>query len=416
MPGPFEDRHRAAAFFDGSSNHQTVRLPYAIELRSFTVSAWFRIDGYDSDYTGGNEYYMVFSSGRFGNAGIPNFAGGGISFFYSGMIVGIQGSEGSVGTALHWDVRSFRGTGEWHHVAVTYDEGQGIARVYGDGDEKDSVAVTLGAVRPYNNAGLTVPYFIGSKAEKYFNGGVDDLHIWNRALAPDEIQAIHQGLIGHWKLDEPTFDGTPGEVKDSSHSRRYFDGQAHGATSIASGHSGRAASFDGVDDEIELEMADELQTFSVAAWFRIDGPPSQGTNYLAMASVDLGTSGLSNFSGDGIGFFFAGGVININGTDGNTNTSLWWDVRPFEGDNEWHHIVVTYDGSTACVYGDGGIKDTMVVNLGTVSALGWQGRSGLYYLGSRGPDSDMFFNGAVDDVKMWDRALDLTEVQYEYAH
>ncbi|HEU5077194.1 MAG TPA: LamG domain-containing protein, partial [Polyangiaceae bacterium] len=404
-------RHGGAGFFDGSELHQTVKLPYPIDLRSFTVSSWFKIDGYDSDYSGAGEHYYLFGSSGIASGGISTYQGGGIGFFIGGGIVFLKGSQGSTASNLWWDVRDFRSDGEWHHVAVTYDEVEGVARLYGDGAERDSYAVTLGTVRPQVPAQLSANYFIGSRGTgHFFNGGVDDVHLWNRALTAAEIRSIWDGLIAHWKLDEPSWLGAPNEVLDSSFSRGHLDATSRGATSVP-GHSGNAALFDGTDDTIELPSLGDLETFSISAWFRIDAPTTGSNSNFVFASSGIGSGGISTYAGRGIGFFMGGGLIFIKGTEGSTGSGLWWDVSGFVGQGTWHHVAITYDGSTVLVYGDGALKDSMTVDLGVVRPESPSLVPTKWFLGSRNRD---YFNGAIDEVKIWDRAISQAAVLAEF--
>ena len=74
----------------------------------------------------------------------------------------------------------------WHHVVVT---GSGpTGEIYIDGSESGTFSYTA----PSDN--LSVPLYIGSYAggDNYkYNGLIDDLSIWNRALASDEVSSMY---------------------------------------------------------------------------------------------------------------------------------------------------------------------------------------------------------------------------------
>ncbi|MCP4710838.1 MAG: LamG domain-containing protein, partial [Planctomycetes bacterium] len=87
-------------------------------------------------------------------------------------------------------------TGTWHHIAGVYDGDAGTAKIYLDGtliDTHTNVNLT-GLVKSGQVASL------GSQAgiSYFFNGSIDEVRIYNRALTTDEIK--EQFCIGANKL------------------------------------------------------------------------------------------------------------------------------------------------------------------------------------------------------------------------
>ena len=83
------------------------------------------------------------------------------------------------------------GLGEWHHVASTYD-GQKI-RQYLDGAPVDSVAFN------YTMVADTRPLLIGADTPgtfEVFNGKMDDVRIYDRALSAAEIATLGETTVG----------------------------------------------------------------------------------------------------------------------------------------------------------------------------------------------------------------------------
>lgn len=75
---------------------------------------------------------------------------------------------------------------------------------------------------------------------------------------------------------------------------------------------------------------------------------------------------------------------------------------------EWHHLGGTYDGSNICIYWDGVLKNT-VAKTGNITTslddftIGMQADASLYP-----------FNGQLDDIRVWNRALSAAEVMDYY--
>ncbi len=77
---------------------------------------------------------------------------------------------------------------EWHHLAATYD-GQ-IFKCYIDGELADEWAYA--GTMPENTASVTIGQ--RSRGGTYFNGVIDEVAIYNRALGADEIPITMLGL------------------------------------------------------------------------------------------------------------------------------------------------------------------------------------------------------------------------------
>ncbi|MCK4998287.1 MAG: LamG domain-containing protein, partial [Anaerohalosphaera sp.] len=78
--------------------------------------------------------------------------------------------------------------GQWHHVVGTYDDNS--LSLYVDGQLDVSVPAS-GAITPTAD-----PVWIGgrSDAERFWEGSIDDVRIFNYALTAATIEALYQGL------------------------------------------------------------------------------------------------------------------------------------------------------------------------------------------------------------------------------
>jgi len=93
-------------------------------------------------------------------------------------------------------------------------------------------------------------------------------------------------------------------------------------------------------------------------------------------------------------------------SNGVTNTFIAGSITAAEG---WVHVAATYDGTTMILYKNGiPIGSQAHTTPGTVSVnpsvFGWVGGNPTPVVGS-------YFNGLLDDVRVYDRSLDQTEIQ-----
>jgi hypothetical protein len=107
-------------------------------------------------------------------------------------------------------------TNQWYHVAVTDNAGQ--VRIYINGSLDTSSNSGYGIPKLNSapiNIGKTNP-----DSTFYFNGAIDDVRVYNRALSAEEIGAVmfnipasgEPNLVGYWDFDE----GSGQKAGDSS--------------------------------------------------------------------------------------------------------------------------------------------------------------------------------------------------------
>lgn len=81
--------------------------------------------------------------------------------------------------------------GVWHHVATTYDAATGIKKLYIDGELVNSVNRPSQSFTPANSAKtMSIGGSWYPDGVQHLNGRIDDLRLYNRALAPEEIAVI----------------------------------------------------------------------------------------------------------------------------------------------------------------------------------------------------------------------------------
>jgi len=202
-----------------------------------------------------------------------------------------------------------------------------------------------------------------------------------------------EGLVGCWM----PFVGEGNLLKD--YSGEGNDGTINGAKWV-DGPYGWALEFDGVDDYVDISGFPVKDTsVTILAWFYAESIGSVNRQLV--------------FWGDGAPQW----ELRIDGNDGTTDF-FWYDGTTSHGiewsnlptTGEWHQLVGVYDDGTGgyALYFDGS-KEATATDAVNPSADGTSNRIGRHPGGYGEP-----FDGKIDDVRIYDRALSENEVSEHF--
>ena len=192
------------------------------------------------------------------------------------------------------------------------------------------------------------------------------------------------GLVGHWRLNGNTQDDSGGGVTGTFIGSPTFE--------TVSKEGSHALKTNGMNQAIDLGTPSHFPTGNaprtIAAWAK--------TNTLsgahAIAAFGTTTAGQAMFIGQDGTSLLAGGWSTMY----EVNVSGFWTL------NTWHHIAMTYDGTTAKLYADGVEVGSMTKAFNLVLTNAYIGKH-LYSSG--------WWNGSIDDVRIYDRALTSAEIE-----
>jgi|JI10StandDraft_1071094.scaffolds.fasta_scaffold196446_2 hypothetical protein len=199
------------------------------------------------------------------------------------------------------------------------------------------------------------------------------------------------GLIGWWPFN--------GNANDESGGGN--DGTLFGpvSTEDRNGIINAAYDFDGISSHIVIP--------NVA----IQGAASRTYSFWMRTSNQIGGMMLATGSGANLD----GGTFNVRhgqftGFMGGNFNSGGYDYDPagnvVVNDDQWHHVVVTYDGSVLTFYMDGSFEKSTTLAVFTDGQTNYVGKSNDQNVGN-----EAFFQGQVDDIGAWNRVLDSLEVE-----
>lgn len=231
-------------------------------------------------------------------------------------------------------------------------------------------------------------------------GGTIELIQWNEYVPPEP--PVPQCLVAYWPFDE----GSGQYANDASGNNNNgmlmpsYPGNVPAWTSDSI--SGSALSFDGADDYVEVPDNDELDItdeITIEAWVRLS---SYITWERVLSKADSSDNscvyifGISTNRGIYFGLWNSGQQFYINGD---------LDV-PLD---TWTHLAGVWDGSLMKIYLNGVEQPETQPFNGPIDTSTSALRIG------RGDNSNQFpFHGTIDEVTLWDCALDATEIQQHY--
>lgn len=193
---------------------------------------------------------------------------------------------------------------------------------------------------------------------------------------------VEGGLVGHWLLDE--LNG----VSANDVSGKNYTGKLHGLTfdtNKTSGKTGSALEFKGSNDRISLpDIDNDLRSgFSVSAWVK---PSNAAGGYQGIVGSSTSSGFMMFIKHNKLAFKV---TTNENGYKLRSKGTIQ--------NNVWQMITCTFDGSAMHFYIDGQNIHSEALS-GTVKdkGIGWIGWSGW---------SDEYFEGAIEDVRLYNNAL-----------
>jgi hypothetical protein len=172
------------------------------------------------------------------------------------------------------------------------------------------------------------------------------------------------------------------------------EGTVNGATRTASGRFGRALSFDGINDRVDVPDAASLDltnAMTLEAWVR----PSSNSGWQTALLKERGTAGhvYALYASNGATPITESYLTSYNGATAPNPLAL----------NTWTHLASTYDGTTLRLYVNGTQVATKAFS-GAMAATASPLRIGGNAVWGE------YFTGLIDEVRVYNRALSATEI------
>jgi hypothetical protein len=396
VPGKFG----SALDFDGSNDRITITDTTDLEPNTLTVAAWIKTIqsgtnyiGVVDKYTGGDAGYML----DFNPPGYTNKARFSIRSATTDYAA-VSNNSPSIND------------GVWHYLVGTYDNSD--LKIYIDGVLGDSQ--NIGAVTINYD---THDVYIGGDdvSTNYIDGQIDEVKIYDYARTPAQIVwDYNRGKpAAYWKLDECSgttandasgngnngtitigasgTNTTPGTCSSGNDNEAWNNG--------TSGKRNASLDFDGTDDYLQVTDTSTLrfdantQDYALFAWVQRDSNGEM--NIISKEDADNDGWRLQFNSSNQV--VCSVDAIDVTSSSAITNTN-------------WHHVgcTINRDGNGQTYI------DSRVDGTATAISSETMANTSNIRIGTRSYTSTNYFDGQIDDVKIFNYALTNQQIRDIY--
>ncbi len=397
--------------FDGVNDY--VSVPYnANQLLTTggTISAWVKLNPLSQEiypYT----FRQIVDNGN----GTDGWTG------YEFRFIGTNKLEGRIHTSdpYIYSAANAVSYNTWANVVMTFNS-SGLITFYVNGNISGTPATSGSPTNITTNQPLKIGAGFGVGYP--FNGLIDDVRIYNRALSAGEVAQMYNstkdgylgkikvstGLVGYWKLDDNNALTSVIDYSGKGNTGTAYSGTATSTSVLSTSTAmvGRAMSFDGVDDYVDGGQFNLTQaTFS--GWIKFNGYDSSYRPFIsrsyAMGGYGWAIDMYSNYQLR----------MNVAKSDHSGMQQIAYTLTGLFNTTSWFYITSTISPAEMKLYINGALVATQSTTGGYDfnSYIGYGGNNIL--IGGQ-PVNAAYFNGLIDEVKIWNYARTAEQIYNDY--
>jgi hypothetical protein len=334
--------------FNGSNSRAELADSSSLAFTaSFTIEGWIKVNGLPTSGSHGEILFRGDDRGGLDPYSLSVEPNGNLSFQVTPAV-----GNGSV-------LQTPISTGQWMHVAATLDDATGLMSLYVNGV---LAAQTTTDVRPFANLDPTqnpgVGIGNGNGTSNYpFNGLIDELSVYNRALTPGEVLGLYkagssgkvasplavsdpsviEGPAGTTQLETFTLTRTGSTSGSLTVNWTTADDTARAGTDYV-GASGTATFADGQATATVSVTVNGTNADGPNKDFELIATPSGGTSVLGVATIQNANAAVS--------------ISDATATEGNTTVRYFDDFVPVQarlGGARWFAFAPASEGGNLYV-------------------------------------------------------------------
>lgn len=201
---------------------------------------------------------------------------------------------------------------------------------------------------------------------------------------------LNAGIVAYYP-----FNGNANDESGNGH-----NGTVNGATLTQDrdGNPNSAYHFDGATSGIYCNVGNEmsLSYVTLAAWINIEGSGTENPRIVAV-----------NQNGTSSGYYalLMAGTASPRSLSFQAQPDLYYSSSTLSDNNGWHHVALTYDGSHVTFYVDGVADPALSANHSSLASF----TNAVLNIGYSDNGLDRF-NGDIDEVRIYNRALSANEI------
>ncbi|MDD2611848.1 MAG: T9SS type A sorting domain-containing protein, partial [Bacteroidales bacterium] len=294
---------------------------------------------------------------------------------------------------------------QWTHIAATFDGT--TMKIYINGTFSKSLVPGFSTIFvPTGNVHIGNWQTTATTWENPFKGSLDEVRLYKKALSASEILGLYNNpanLVADLKFNE-----NAGTIA-TDNSGNVNTGTLTNSPTWTTGKIGSALNF--TNNYVNLPSSTSLNTITSAitlsTWIKASANTANSTiigRWLYGTGVNqrsfilyVGSTGTLSF-----------GLSN----DGTSTNAKWLTTTATITRDVWTYVTATFDGTTMKIYINGSLStsdvtgfSTIFVPTGNVQIGKWQTTATTW---------ELPFIGAIDEVKVYNKALSLSEIQALY--
>lgn len=272
----------------------------------------------------------------------------------------------------------------WHHLCLTYDNTNGIVKLYVDGTVEKTIPYYMATVDTYFDL---FNWSTGYAHQSSYRPAcsLNDVRLYDHCLSAKEVQEISNSLLLHYKLTDTFHSSIIPDCSGHEHNGELKTVTTDYETSFHYTNALKLSS-----NYISTNLLADVENISVSLWVNCGDVPSDNKVVFADQRSKLA-----------FGFYNDGSAI-ISCSDGTHKTSVCTGVKIYWKKNQWNHIVVIKHKDAFACYINGHMLSTSASSTNYWTHV----KENELTIGCRNNGSyTTYYNGLINDFRYYTTTL-----------